>query len=39
MKTQLKAESFDRKFDDGDDTIAQLDLSTTWFLSILLILN
>jgi hypothetical protein len=27
MKTQLKAEAFDRKFDDGDDIINQLDLS------------
>jgi hypothetical protein len=27
MKTQLKAESFDRKFDDGDDIIGHLDLS------------
>jgi hypothetical protein len=27
MKAQLKAESFDRKFDDGDDIINHLDLS------------
>ncbi len=27
MKTQLKAETLDRKFDDGDDIIEHLDLS------------
>jgi CopG antitoxin of type II toxin-antitoxin system len=27
MKAQLKAEAFDRKFDDGDDIINHLDLS------------
>jgi CopG antitoxin of type II toxin-antitoxin system len=27
MKAQLKAERFDRKFDDGDDVIEHLDLS------------
>jgi CopG antitoxin of type II toxin-antitoxin system len=29
MKTQLKAEAFDRKFDDGDDIVSHLDLSKT----------
>jgi CopG antitoxin of type II toxin-antitoxin system len=27
MKAQLKAERFDRKFDDGDDVIEHLDVS------------
>ncbi len=27
MKTKLKAETLDRKFDEGDDIIAHLDLS------------
>lgn len=27
MRTQLKAETFERKFDDGDDMSAHLDLS------------